>query len=197
MDRGARGCATNSGAVLVFDEMKTGFRLAPGGYQETGGVKPDLAAFGKAMANGFPLAAVVGRATSWKRRRRPGSRRRSPVKRCDRAPPAVLQIYERHEDDVCDTLGEIGAGDARASTRRSNASGVDGVTVEGIDPMWLLRFDDPRVERRFLEVAVAEGVLFKRGAYNYAALAHDEEDARRDRARREPALVSSSTNDSE
>ena len=57
-----------------------------------------------------------------------------------------------------------------------NASGIDGVTVSGLDQMWFVRCDDPRVERRFLEVAVAEGVLFKRGAYNYAALAHDEEE---------------------
>jgi hypothetical protein len=42
--------------------------------------------------------------------------------------------------------------------------------------MWFLRFDDPHVERRFIELSVAEGVLFKRGAYNYAALAHDEEE---------------------
>jgi glutamate-1-semialdehyde-2,1-aminomutase len=50
------------GAVLVFDEVITGFRLAPGGAQEYFGVIPDLAVFGKAMANGYPLAAVAGRA---------------------------------------------------------------------------------------------------------------------------------------
>ena len=50
-----------NGAVLIFDEIVTGFRLALGGAQERFGVVPDLACFGKAMANGFPLAAVVGR----------------------------------------------------------------------------------------------------------------------------------------
>jgi len=49
------------GAILIFDEIITGFRLALGGAQERFGVTPDLACFGKAMANGFPLAAVVGR----------------------------------------------------------------------------------------------------------------------------------------
>ena len=48
------------GIVLVFDEMLTGFRFAPGGAQEYFGVTPDLAAFGKALANGFPLSAIVG-----------------------------------------------------------------------------------------------------------------------------------------
>jgi hypothetical protein len=56
------------------------------------------------------------------------------------------------------------------------ASGIDGVTVAGLDPMWFMRFEDATVERRFLEQAVAEGVLFKRGAYNYSSLAHDEEE---------------------
>jgi len=49
------------GIVLVFDEMLTGFRLAPGGAQEYFGVTPDLAAFGKGIANGFPLSAIAGR----------------------------------------------------------------------------------------------------------------------------------------
>jgi len=50
------------GALLVFDEIITGFRYAMGGVQELIGVTPDLACFGKAMANGMPLSAVVGRA---------------------------------------------------------------------------------------------------------------------------------------
>lgn len=49
------------GVVLVFDEIITGFRLAMGGAQEVYGVTPDLASFGKAIANGMPLAAIVGR----------------------------------------------------------------------------------------------------------------------------------------
>ena len=49
------------GALLVFDEVVTGFRFAPGGAQELFGVTPDLAALGKGLANGFPLSAVVGR----------------------------------------------------------------------------------------------------------------------------------------
>jgi len=48
--------------VLIFDEVKTGFRLAPGGAQQYFGVKADLAAYAKAMGNGFPVSAVAGRA---------------------------------------------------------------------------------------------------------------------------------------
>lgn len=50
------------GAVLVFDETITGFRYANGGAQEYFGVVPDLATFGKGLANGYPVSAVAGRA---------------------------------------------------------------------------------------------------------------------------------------
>src|SRR3989337_3837514 len=49
-----------NGAVLIFDEIITGFRFALGGAQEYFGVTPDIAAFGKAMANGMPISALVG-----------------------------------------------------------------------------------------------------------------------------------------
>lgn len=58
---GVRRLTEENGIVLVFDEMLTGFRFAPGGAQEYFGVTPDLACFGKALANGFPLSAIVGR----------------------------------------------------------------------------------------------------------------------------------------
>ena len=50
------------GALLVFDETITGFRYAAGGAQELFGVTPDLATFGKGLANGYPVSAVAGRA---------------------------------------------------------------------------------------------------------------------------------------
>jgi glutamate-1-semialdehyde aminotransferase len=56
-----RELCSRHGALLVFDEIVTGFRLALGGAQEYYGVVPDLACFGKGMSNGFPLAALVGR----------------------------------------------------------------------------------------------------------------------------------------
>jgi glutamate-1-semialdehyde 2,1-aminomutase len=58
---GVRDMAHRHGALVVFDEMVTGFRLANGGAQEHFGVTPDLATFGKALANGMPLSAVVGK----------------------------------------------------------------------------------------------------------------------------------------
>jgi glutamate-1-semialdehyde 2,1-aminomutase len=54
--------AHQHGAILVFDETITGFRYAIGGAQEYFGVTPDLATFGKGLANGYPVSALAGKA---------------------------------------------------------------------------------------------------------------------------------------
>lgn len=59
----ARELTRAHGTVLVFDEVVTGFRHALGGYQSLCGITPDLATFAKAMANGYPIAALAGSAT--------------------------------------------------------------------------------------------------------------------------------------
>src|SRR5207249_11565223 len=58
---GLRELCDREGAVLVFDEVITGFRHHLGGYQSICGVIPDLTTLGKAMANGFPIAAFGGK----------------------------------------------------------------------------------------------------------------------------------------
>jgi glutamate-1-semialdehyde 2,1-aminomutase len=59
---GLRRACDREGALLIFDEVITGFRHDLGGYQKICGVTPDLTTMGKAMANGFPIAALAGRA---------------------------------------------------------------------------------------------------------------------------------------
>ncbi len=58
---GVKALAHAHGALLVFDETITGFRFSNGGAQEHFGVTPDLATFGKGLANGYPVSAVAGR----------------------------------------------------------------------------------------------------------------------------------------
>ena len=60
--QGVQELCRHNGALLIFDEIVTGFRVHLGGAQALFGVEPDLACFGKAIANGFPLAAIVGKA---------------------------------------------------------------------------------------------------------------------------------------
>ena len=57
----ARELCSGEGALLIFDEVITGFRVALGGAQELTGVTPDLATYAKALAGGFPIAMLVGR----------------------------------------------------------------------------------------------------------------------------------------
>ena len=58
---GARQIADKYGAVLIYDEIRTGFRLSMGGAQKLYGVTPDLTVLGKAMANGYPISVVTGK----------------------------------------------------------------------------------------------------------------------------------------
>jgi glutamate-1-semialdehyde 2,1-aminomutase len=59
---GVRDLTHKHGALLIFDETITGFRFANGGAQEFFGVTPDLATFGKGLANGYPVSAIAGKA---------------------------------------------------------------------------------------------------------------------------------------
>jgi glutamate-1-semialdehyde 2,1-aminomutase len=59
--RTARALCDKFGVQLIIDEVKTGFRVAKGGVQSLHGVRPDITTFAKAMANGFPIAAIGGR----------------------------------------------------------------------------------------------------------------------------------------
>ena len=58
---GVRNIADRIGAVLIFDEVTSGFRVTVGGIHLTHGVEPDIAVFGKALGNGFPISAIIGR----------------------------------------------------------------------------------------------------------------------------------------
>lgn len=184
----ARELCDSAGAALVFDEIKTGFRVAAGGYQEVCGVTPDLASFGKAMANGYPLAAVVGRVPLMDAARRTWIS--STLASESTALAAALAVLDWHDEaDIAATLAETGREMRAAVDRAIEASGVRGVRTHGVDTMWLMRWDDPARESRFLLNAMSAGVLFKRGAYNFAAVAHDDEALREIEAAASAALV--------
>jgi glutamate-1-semialdehyde 2,1-aminomutase len=174
----ARALCDERGAVLIFDEIKTGFRLATGGYQQFAEVTPDLSAFGKALSNGYPLAVVCGTAALMDAAERTWiSSTLASESAALAAAASVLAWHDRV--DVCASLADIGKEMRGVVTAALDASGVTGVTMAGIDPMWFLRFDSTERETEFLGAAARNGVLFKRGAYNFAALAHDD-DAIRD-----------------
>lgn len=170
----ARALCDARGAVLIFDEIKTGFRLATGGYQQIAGVTPDLATFGKALANGYPLAVVCGNASVMDAAERTWiSSTLASEAAALVAAGAVLAWHDRV--DVCASLADIGKEMRSVVTAALEASGVGGVRMEGLDQMWFLRFDDRELEDAFVRAAARQGVLFKKGAYNFPALAHDDD----------------------
>jgi glutamate-1-semialdehyde 2,1-aminomutase len=170
----ARALCDARGAVLIFDEIKTAFRLRTGGYQSASGITPDLTVIGKALANGFPLAAVVGRASVMEAASRTWIS--STLASETTALAAAAAVLERHvREDVCGALARSGAAMQVGVERAIEASGYRGASLGGLDCMWLLRFDRADEQTRFLELALREGVIFKRGAYNFASLAHDDD----------------------
>jgi glutamate-1-semialdehyde aminotransferase len=168
----ARAACDRHGAVLVLDEIKTGFRLHAGGYHAYVGVRPDLAVFGKALANGFPLAAVVGSANVMEVARRTWIS--STLAGESTALAAARAVLDRHaREDVCARLWQVGAAQMAVASDALAGSRVDAVLL-GIAPMWFLRHADAARETRVLERLAARGVLLKRGAYNFPTLAHDD-----------------------
>jgi len=170
----ARRLADVTGAVLIFDEIKTGFRLGKGGAAERYGVRPDLAVLGKALANGYPLAAVVGRADLMARVDDTWISSTLATEFVSLAAArAVLDTWEK--TDVAGHIRRIGT--RIMDALRPLCAGAD-VEVAGLPEMFFLRFgaDDAEREQRFLMECRGRGVLLKRGPYNFPALAHTEAD---------------------
>jgi glutamate-1-semialdehyde 2,1-aminomutase len=164
---------TRVGAVLVFDEIKTAFRLAVGGAGERYGVRPDLVVLGKALANGFPLAAVGGRrdlmagvSRTWI------SSTLATESVALAAAKATLDVVVAER--VPDHLHRVGTRLLHGLHRlqREHPRAVTG--VGGVAEMCFLHYANEDVSRAVARGCAARGVLFKRTAYNFVSLAHDE-----------------------
>ncbi|MGH7530031.1 MAG: aminotransferase class III-fold pyridoxal phosphate-dependent enzyme, partial [Gemmatimonadales bacterium] len=164
---------TRVGAVLVFDEIKTAFRLAIGGAAERYGVRPDLMVLGKALANGFPLAAVGGRADLMAAAARTWiSSTLATEGVALAAARATLDVFE-HED-VCGHLHRVGTRLLHGlhEMARRHPAAVAGVA--GLAEMCFLHYTSEERSRAVALGGARRGLLFKRTAYNFVSLAHDE-----------------------
>jgi glutamate-1-semialdehyde 2,1-aminomutase len=115
---GVREACSRTGTILIFDEVITGFRLSSGGAQKLFGVTPDLATFGKAIANGFPVAALAGQANLMERFVTGG----------------VMHggTYNGHPVNMAATvatLHELAKGEVYASIERRGRRLMDGITA--------------------------------------------------------------------
>jgi glutamate-1-semialdehyde 2,1-aminomutase len=161
------------GALLVVDEIKTVGRLGIGGASERYNIRPDLVVMGKALANGFPLAAVGGRkdvmagvSHTWI------SSTLATEFVSLAAAKATLEVLVARR--VPDHLRRVGGRllNGLAAIHRQHPDLVSG--VGGIPEMCFLQYADETVSRSVAAACARSGLLFKRSAYNFVSLAHHE-----------------------
>ena len=177
---GVRDLCHENGAVFILDEIRSGFRMAPGGAQEYLGVTPDLATFSKAMGNGYAISALVGR------REIMGDGTRglfsatfftNPLEMA--AALAVLDILER--EPVIEHLWRLG-GLLQDGLRELAARSGLPLEVTGYPPMPFLQFRLEEAERNqlatqeFFAQACARGVYLHPGHHWFVSYAHTEAD---------------------
>ena len=161
------------GALLVVDEIKTVCRLALGGASERYHIRPDLVVMGKALANGFPLAVVGGR-----REVMAGVGRTwiSSTLATEFVALAAAKATLRAmlTLGVPQHLGKVGSRllSGLRSLHQEHSDLVAG--VGGIPEMCFLQYGDETVSRAVTAACAQSGLLFKRSAYNFVSLAHQE-----------------------
>lgn len=171
------------GALLIFDEIITGFRWSLGGAQAYYGVIPDLATFGKSMANGFPISAVVGR--------------RDVMMEMEEIffsftfggdavalAAALATIGKMERDNVIARLWEAGAAVADGVRQRLKAAGLGEVVRLSGEPPWsVFIFKDTgrstqwEIKSYFLQEVIKRGILTL-GGHNIS-FAHSDDDIER------------------
>ena len=161
------------GALLIVDEIKTVGRLAVGGACERYGIRPDLVVIGKAIANGFPLAAVGGRAEVMAGVSRTWISSTLATEFVSLAAAgATLSVMTSQA--VPEHLHRVGGRllDGLFSLRRRYPDLVIG--VGGVAEMCFLQYADEAASRAVTAACAHAGLLFKRSAYNFVSLAHTE-----------------------
>jgi len=169
-----RDLADKVGAVLVFDEVSAGFRLCTGGAHLLYGVEPDLAVMAKAMSNGFPMAAVIGRPEVMEAAQRTFI---SSTYWTDRlGPAAALATIRKHRKfRVAEHLIRLGKKVQAGWQEAAQGAGL-AVHVGGIPPLSHFEFQglDPLAGRTlFSQMMLERGILA--GASFYPTFAHTDD----------------------
>jgi glutamate-1-semialdehyde aminotransferase len=167
------------GAVLIFDEIVTGFRYPHGTVQQASGVRPDLTCLGKALSGGMPLSALVGRREVMQAAQHVAY---MPTFRGEvyslAAAAAALTIYRRQ--DVPGQISAIGEALRSAVNQLSDELGIRGGLI-GVPCRMIYRFDEPDPQRRVPMRTFLQQELLQRGVLTYKgfmlpSLAHGARD---------------------
>ena len=166
--------AEEIGAVLIFDEVTSGWRLNTGGVHMIYGVSPHIAVFAKAMSNGYAMSAIVG--TGDVMQAAQDSFISSTFWTEKIGPVATLATIRKHRDhDVAKHLVAAGEKVQAAWRDSANRSGLD-ITITGIPPLAHFSFDYPNglaIRTLFTQMMLEKGFLAT--AAFYASFAHGAE----------------------
>ncbi|MFE2373765.1 aspartate aminotransferase family protein [Streptomyces sp. NPDC059398] len=189
--RAVRDACTANGTVLVFDETITGFRLAVGGAAERYGVYPDLAVYGKAMAGGWPCAAVVGRGELFEGIATGAVVHAGTFNGNVPATAATLACLEHIADGEVHRRTERVGGQLMSSLAALSAEHGLGLVLQGPPMAFHARFADPPTPAtryqdvqnadsarylRFSRALVGHGVWVASRGIWYVSAAHTEQD---------------------
>jgi len=177
------------GAVLIFDEVITGFRIALRGAEEIFGVCPDLAVYGKALASGFPIGCVAGKSALFEgvdaqRVTLAGTFNAGPVTMA--AAKATLEKLTSKHDAVYETLNQSGSR-LVAGISTLLADVLEDALVEGLPSLFCLAFGrrGPRLDHRdvvnsdtevlktFIGMLHRQGVRVSSRGTHYLSASHD------------------------
>jgi glutamate-1-semialdehyde 2,1-aminomutase len=160
--RWLRGFCDRTGAVLIFDEVITGFRFDLGGAQKLWGVYPDLACFGKAMANGMPLSALVGRRDIMRRMAPPDNIFYSGTFFGETLSLAagIATIAKLERERVIPHLWDLGHRLGHIALKTINRHGLETTIMpHGQPPLVRLNFSSDAVAALFRREMIASGTL--------------------------------------
>lgn len=175
--RAARAICDSKGAALIVDDVRAGFRLHAGGSWETVGVRPDLSAWSKAIANGHTLAAVTGRDSLRDAATRifvTGSFWCSSVAMA----AAIATLEELERRDVVGHIAALGQRLRDGLAERARGANV-GLRQSGPVSMPLFLFDgdtDFAMGRAFCQATLAEGAFLHPRHNMFLCAAHTEAD---------------------
>lgn len=166
-----RAIATKIGAVLVFDEVTSGFRVNTGGIHLTMGVTPDVAAFAKGMSNGYAMAAVIGKRAIMEAAQTSFISSTYWTERI--GPTAAIAAIKKHRDkNVPAHLIDVGRAAMTAWKKAAESANV-AVDVGGIEPLGHFGFKCPEPAAAvtyFNQLMLDRGYLAS--AQLYASYAH-------------------------
>jgi len=180
---GVKALCEENGAVLIFDEMRSGFRVSLGGAQEYLGVTPHLAVVSKAMANGYAISAVLGQREVMRSLEKGLFSTTFFVSSLEMAASlATINVIRR--DDVIGYIWEKGGTLLQGLAEICSGTALD-VEPAGVPPMPFLRFQvadkdrDDRVKLAFYAEAARLGVYLHPNHHWFVNFSHTDEDVAR------------------